>query len=494
MPPTNTTSIPKILHQIWIGPKPAPINLMNSWKEKHPDFEYILWTETEIQNRNLTLSCIDKINMIPEINGKADIIRWEILYAYGGYFVDADSICIEPFDDYFSGVPAFATFENENIRAGLIATGTMGFVPNHPLCADIINWIRDDDPQTQKIIMETRAWYSVGPGLLTRMLDTGKYKDVVIYPSHCFLPIHFMGLTYEGHKKVYGYQEWGTAKQSYDTMNNVILPSELVESNIETWISVLITSYNTNPDYMRDCLNSIKCQNGLFGIELIWVNDGSSIENSIILEGMIERFKRETRFTRVIYKKNEVNMGTAISSNIGLDLCSHELIFKMDSDDIMLPNRIKVQLDFMIKNPEVVVCGANIQLFIMNPISDDSQKCEKKVIRETVHPTIITWDDLYDCKYSWYMNNPTLCYRRQAIMNIGKYRTNDSRILYMHEDYDLLARILKIYKIAYNLPNVLLLYRLHSNQLTYQLDIQSEENIKLRNDIIENAANMNSDH
>ena len=37
--------IPKIIHQIWIGPKPAPTNLMNSWKNKHPDFEYILWNE-----------------------------------------------------------------------------------------------------------------------------------------------------------------------------------------------------------------------------------------------------------------------------------------------------------------------------------------------------------------------------------------------------------------------------------------------------------------
>jgi len=488
---TNTTSIPKILHQIWIGPKPAPINLMNSWKEKHPDFEYILWTESEIQKRNIQFTCMDQINMIPEINGKADIIRWEILYMYGGYFVDADSICIEPFDDYFLNKTAFATFENENIRAGLVATGTMGFIPNHPLCGDIIDWIRGNDAEKDRLIMETRAWYSVGPGLLTRMLDTGKYTDVTIYPSHCFLPIHFLGLTYEGHKKVYGYQEWGTAKQSYDTMNDIVLPSELIETSIKTWVSVLITSYNTHPDYIKECLNSIKCQNGRFGIELVWINDGSCSENSTVLEELIAKFKRESRFTRVIYKQNPVNIGTAMSSNIGLELCSHELIFKMDSDDIMLPNRIEVQLDFMVKHPEVVVCGANIQLFIMNQMVDGcANKCEKKVIRETVHPNIITWDDLYDSKYSWYMNNPTLCYRKDAIIKIGKYRTNDPRILYVHEDYDLLARILKIYKIAYNLPNVLLLYRLHSNQLTYQLNINSEENIQLRNDIIENAANI----
>ena len=31
-------------------------------------------------------------------NGAADIIRWEILQNYGEIFIDADSICIEPFD------------------------------------------------------------------------------------------------------------------------------------------------------------------------------------------------------------------------------------------------------------------------------------------------------------------------------------------------------------------------------------------------------------
>ena len=31
--------IPKIIHQIWIGPKPAPTKFMDTWKEENPDFE-----------------------------------------------------------------------------------------------------------------------------------------------------------------------------------------------------------------------------------------------------------------------------------------------------------------------------------------------------------------------------------------------------------------------------------------------------------------------
>jgi hypothetical protein len=151
----------------------------------------------------------------------------------------------------------------------------------------------------------------------------------------------------------------------------------------------------------------------------------------------------------------------------------------MDSDDIMLPNRMSVQLDFMNKNVKAVICGANIRMFKNNGDS-------RVVVSDTRHPNMISWLDLYKNKCSWYINNPTLCYRKSAIASVGNYRTDDPRILYIHEDYDLLARVLKKYQMAYNLPDVLLLYRLHSNQLTHNLDIQHHES--LRNDILENAS------
>ena len=91
-------SIPKILHQLWIGPKTPPTTLMNTWKEKHEadGFEYIRWTEDEIKKRGFTSQLQNRVNEMEEINGKADILRWEILYEYGGVFVDADCYCIEP--------------------------------------------------------------------------------------------------------------------------------------------------------------------------------------------------------------------------------------------------------------------------------------------------------------------------------------------------------------------------------------------------------------
>ena len=167
--------------------------------------------------------------------GKADILRWEILYRYGGIYQDADSVCLEPFDDIFLSKPAFAAFENEIARQGLVAVGTMGFPPKHHLCRAAIDWILTNDtcPQTCGL----RAWATTGPVLLTNLLNTGKYSDFSVFPSHCFIPQHFTGVKYEGHKKVYCYQEWGSTKQNYEVMDQMEVPAEYLEP--KEWVSVL---------------------------------------------------------------------------------------------------------------------------------------------------------------------------------------------------------------------------------------------------------------
>ena len=115
----------------------------------------------------MQLTCAHRINEIEEINGKADIIRWEILYHYGGVFLDADSICIEPIDDILLNTICFAGWENEKLRPGLIATGTMGFPPRHPLVEMAIKYIQSREVSIAKTRM--MAWQTVGPMLLTKL-------------------------------------------------------------------------------------------------------------------------------------------------------------------------------------------------------------------------------------------------------------------------------------------------------------------------------------
>jgi hypothetical protein len=323
--------IPKIIHQMWIGPIKPPLILMNSWKEKNPDFEYIYWNEDEIIKREMNFKCLKQINEIQQYCGKCDIMRWEILYKYGGIFVDADTICIEPFDDYFMCKQAFATYENESQRKGLVANSTMGFIPKHPLCRDIIEWIADDK-MSFDLIRNNPAWLSVGPNRLTKFLETGNYPDFSVFPSYCYLPIHHSGVKYEGHHKVYAHHEWGSNFGNHETLNERILPKEMTTPTL--WFSVIISTCNAKKEDINKCLGSILNQNGWFGIELVWNNNGSDDK---YLEDELHYFRLKSRFTKIVYLKNQ---GLSMNSNE----CSHDYIFSINLCKTMTSNYMMEQV------------------------------------------------------------------------------------------------------------------------------------------------------
>jgi glycosyltransferase involved in cell wall biosynthesis len=298
---------------------------------------------------------------------------------------------------------------------------------------------------------------------------------MIIFPSYYFLPTHASGVTYHGHGKVYAHQEWGSTHNTYETMNNVSLPSNLLPPDSENSVSILISSYNTNIVYINECLDSIKNQTGYFNMEIVWVNDGSDLSHTIELKSALDNFIKTTRFTTLVYHENETNMTLPVSLNIGLLLCNNEIIIRMDSDDIMVPNRIDIQFNFMENHPLIHICGGQVQMFRDNI---------NNIVDKTDHPSI-TWDDYKLKKLHWIANHPTLCYRKHSVISVGNY---NKELNILSEDLDLELRMLKKYKILFNFKEILLYYRLHQNNLTNNLKINPEHwnNLRLHiiNDII----------
>lgn len=476
--------LPKIIHQIWIGKQNTPpFALLNTWRRcaEQMNIEYILWTEQEICKRGMIFECQKQIDIIPEINGKADIMRWEILLHYGGVFIDADSICVEPLiDELFTitdidthpddnearvveldnddGVGGFSAFENEKVRGDLVATGTMGFTPNHPLVKDIVKWIQQ--PEQSTLLMTERAWRSVGPGCITRFLNTKRYaKTMVIYPSHYFIPIHYdkESVVYDGHHKVFAHQLWGTGEQTYNNGKMVdTIPDILCAPRGS--VSILINSYNTERTYIHECLKSVQDQRGRFNMEVVWIDDGSSPTFCDELLEELRWFEETSRFITVKYERFAENQGTRCAINRGIELCSNELIFKMDSDDIMRNTRVITQMDFMLQHPNVVCCGAQIVMFDNNGING-----EKRYIKTTEHPYYITEEH---CTYwGWFMNHPTLCYRKWALETIGGYGIGEN----LGEDRCLEVKLWEYFGqgCIINLKETLVFYRIHPQQITY---------------------------
>ena len=434
--------IPKIIHQIWIGQKSCPKKLMDTWKEKNPDFEYKFWNEETL--KDITFECQDKINSMEELCGKADIMRYELLYKFGGIYIDADSFCVEPFDDYLISRREFFCWESEKHKKGLASNGNLGFVKNHPFLKLIIDHIKKSPVSRRET--GKRAWETVGPKLLTLIYNRYKKRDEIeVLPSYTFLPQWKKNpYVYDKHGKVYAYQEWGSTFNSYGNMNSKLAPDILMPP--EKYYSILITSYNTKNKYVKECLESIKNQEGHFGIELVWVNDGSSEEISKELENILNNFFKSCRFMKLKYKRLHDNKGIAFACNRGLEMCEEDLIFKMDSDDQMVENRMKKQINYMEKNKELAWLGGSI-------------KYDNKVFKMKN----MTLENFKKKPSHWFCNHPASCYRKKLIMDLGGYNENYKTNF---EDFDLELRVLKKYGRIDNLEDILLIYRNHEDQVT----------------------------
>lgn len=144
--PQSQRIIPKIIHQIWIGsptPPEAFKEYMASWKKYHPDWDYILWDDEKVKE----LFPLYNQNYYDEAEGmgvKSDLLKWEIVYRFGGVYADVDFECLRPLDelsylyDFYTAYQPFDAFFVQ-LGAALFA----GY-PGHPILKHTIETIKDD--------------------------------------------------------------------------------------------------------------------------------------------------------------------------------------------------------------------------------------------------------------------------------------------------------------------------------------------------------------
>ena len=92
----QTTRIPRVFHQIWIGPKPLPEKYkrwQKTW-QSIPGWTYKLWTDKDVQQFPLINQ--DAYYREKNLGARADILRLEILYREGGVYIDTDFECLKP--------------------------------------------------------------------------------------------------------------------------------------------------------------------------------------------------------------------------------------------------------------------------------------------------------------------------------------------------------------------------------------------------------------
>lgn len=449
----------------------------------------MLWTESEMERRGFVQELAAHMGTMHSWAGRADLMRLEILYRYGGIYSDADSLCLEPCDDVLdraddSGQEMILTRENERVRGpgfagAALLDGAQPFpIPNHlPLYSNGFMAVRPGHPFMRAAIDELLAtapsqlatfpaWRTAGPGLLTRLVaKLGLGPTTMVLPSYSFLPVHATGLAYSGHGKVYAHQLWSTTRATPDlttatTTAATTLPQPTIAPS-QRGVSLLVCSHNTPAKFLKPCIDSIQHQHGNFWIEVVWVDDGSDALHATILGRFLKEFERTSRMIRVKLLVNESNLGVAASLRRGVCACSYKRIARMDSDDIMILDRLEKQMEWMDRHPEAVVVGGQVLMF------QDGEEHSDAPRTITQHLPVVDVDVLRELRAGettqspyWLMNHPTLMYRKSAVLEVGNYDEAFDGI----EDYDLELRLMAHYNTLHNMNDVLVLYRLHGSQ------------------------------
>ena len=204
---------------------------------------------------------------------------------------------------------------------------------------------------------------------------------------------------------------------------------------MENYSVLMSVYYGEKPEYLRLSMESIFSQT-IPTNDFVLICDGPLTEG---LEAVIAELNQaHADVLRIIRLDENGGLGNAL--NEGLLVCRNELIARMDSDDIALPDRCELQLKKFESEPELAIVGGAIDEFEETPDNVVSHK----------HMPESYEDLLRYARVRNPFNHPTVMYRKSVVLALGGYPNN-----ILHEDYALWANILLSGAKGCNLPQTL---------------------------------------
>ena len=209
---------------------------------------------------------------------------------------------------------------------------------------------------------------------------------------------------------------------------------------MEEKFSVLMSVYkNDKPKDLRDAVESIYTSQHIKPNEIILIVDGPIPD---CLRVQVVQLEQEIECLKVRWLKENQGLGNAL--RIGVELCSNEIIARMDSDDLSLPDRFKSQMAFLQENPQVDIVGGQIEEFINMP---NNIVAERKV-------PIQHFDLVVYMRKRCPFNHMTVMFRKSTVMKAGNYMP-----WHFNEDYYLWIRLFMNGATFANLPSTMVKVR-----------------------------------
>ena len=208
-------------------------------------------------------------------------------------------------------------------------------------------------------------------------------------------------------------------------------------------VSILMPVYKT-AQYLREAMDSILSQT-FEAFELIVLDDCSPDNAEEILDTYAD--------SRIVRYRGEKNVGLSNVLNVGIEMARGKYIARMDSDDLSMPERLQVQVDYLEAHPEVDLVSVGMRLFgAREDVWIREQNPEKVKINALFHSPVL---------------------HASSMWRKDRFEDNGLRFcqeMVPAEDYDLWTRALVKGLTLVNLPVVLYQYRIHPNQATTHAD------------------------
>ncbi|MDT2660058.1 glycosyltransferase [Enterococcus hulanensis] len=183
--------IPKIIHYVWFGRKQFPEltkKCMESWDKYCPDYKLVLWNEDNFD--------LDSCQFAREAYKEkkyafvSDYVRLEVLYKYGGIYLDTDVELTKNLDEFLN-LRAFSGFEDEKN----IPTGIMGCEKENEVFKELLKYYND------RVFIKVDGTYDMVTNvkIITDQLSTKGFipnnklqvvEGFTLYPSDFFCPIN----------------------------------------------------------------------------------------------------------------------------------------------------------------------------------------------------------------------------------------------------------------------------------------------------------------
>ena len=166
-------TIPRILHETWIGPLIVPWLWINSWRrdylQRHDGWVHLLWRGDNIQQ----LEFLDHQLYQGEVLHycRSDIGRTAITRAYGGMYIDGDSLSLDarPLDELFVAANETGFFiAREKADSKMFAVGIFGTRPNNP----VMRHFQFHQRNNTLHFPADMPWKRTGPGAVTQALNS----------------------------------------------------------------------------------------------------------------------------------------------------------------------------------------------------------------------------------------------------------------------------------------------------------------------------------